>query len=117
MTPAEMVEKAAGSPPSPVVQWSVRSGSGARAEALVGLGVEVAALLADPVADQVLGAVELLRPGVAGNETGRLPDHVELTVRLDLADEHRLGDVVVREHLGGAAGQVLGFDARESVDD
>src|SRR5437899_10046309 len=73
--------------------------SGALPAALVGLGVEVAALLANPVADQVLGAFKLLRPGIAGNETGRLPDHVELTVRLDLADEHRLGDVMVRKHL------------------
>src|SRR5262245_49364093 len=92
------------------------SGSGALTAALVGLGVVVTALLADPVADQVLGALELLRPGVAGDEARGLPHHVELAVGLDLADEHRLGDMVVGQHLRGAAGQVLGFDARESVD-
>src|SRR2546421_269695 len=69
--------------------------SGTLTTALVGLGVVVAALLADPVADQVLGAVELLRPCIAGNEARGLPHHVELAVGLDLADEHRLGDVVV----------------------
>src|SRR5215471_6705918 len=83
--------------------FSVRSG--ARAEALVGLGVVVAALLADPVADQVLGAVQLLRPGVARHEVLGLVDHVELAVGLDLADEHRLGDVVVGQHLRYATGQ------------
>src|SRR5882757_8097437 len=36
--------------------------SGTLAAALVGLGVVVAALLADPVADQVPGTLELLRP-------------------------------------------------------
>src|SRR5579863_3483910 len=35
--------------------------------ALVGLGVVVAALLANPVADQVLGTIKLLRPGVASH--------------------------------------------------
>src|SRR5882757_4869035 len=110
-------------PPSPVLESvcvvdQVRSplGSRALAAALVGLGVVVAALLADPVADQVLGAVELLRPGVAGHQARGLPDHVELAVALDLADEHRLGDVVVRQHLRGATGQVRRLDAGERVD-
>ena len=101
-------------PPSPVVRRRARSG--ALTAALVGLDVVVAALLADPVADQVLGAFELLRPGIAGHQVLGLPDHVELAVALDLADEHRLGDVVVGQHLGGAAGQVRRFDAGQRVD-
>src|SRR5436190_6682416 len=91
--------------------------SASSAAALIGLGVVVATLLPDPVADQVLGALELLRPGVARDETRRLPHHVELAVRLHLADEHRLGDVVVRQHLRGTAGQVRRFDAGQRVDD
>ncbi len=43
---------------------------------------------------------------------GDLPHHVELAIGLDLADEHRLGDVVVRQHLGHAAGQVRRLGAR-----
>src|SRR5206468_5388131 len=81
----------------------IRSRSGALTAALVGLGVVVAALLADPVADQVLGALELLRPGVASDKTRGLPHHVELAVGFDFANEHRLGDVMVWQHLGGAA--------------
>src|SRR5882757_5849525 len=85
-------------------RFFITRGSGTLTAALVGLGIVVAALLADPVADQVLGAVELFRPCIAGNQTRGLPHHVELAVRLDFADEHRLGDVMVRKHLGGAAG-------------
>src|SRR5579883_1632172 len=46
----------------------IRRRSCTRAEALVGLDVVVAALLADPVADQVLGTLQLLRPGIAGHQ-------------------------------------------------
>src|SRR6185312_6898402 len=113
--PRRKVRKAATIAAFLVCRW-VKLGSGARTEALVGLDVVVAALLADPIADQVPGAVELLRPGVAGDEILGLVDDVELAVALDLADEHRLGDVVVREHLRGAAGQVRRFDARQRVD-
>src|SRR3981081_4247085 len=66
-------------------------GSGTLTAALVGLGVVVAALLANPVADQVLGAFKLLRPGIAGNQARGLPHHVELAVALDFANEDRLG--------------------------
>src|SRR5262249_40916845 len=96
-----------------LVRRVVTSGSGTRAEALVGLDVVVAALLADPVADQVLGAIEFLRPGVARHQILGLVDDAELAIALDLADEHRLGDVVVREHLRDAASQVRRFDARQ----
>src|SRR4030088_2617127 len=94
--------------------WSQESG--ALTAALVGLGVVVAALLANPVADQVLGAFQLLRPCIAGHQARGLPHHVELAVALDLAKEPRLGDVMVRKHLGGAAGQVFGFDAGQRFD-
>src|SRR3984957_16250813 len=59
--------------------------SGSLTAALVGLGVVVAALLANPVADQVLGAIELLRPCIAGHEARGLPHHVELAVAFDFA--------------------------------
>src|SRR5690349_23032975 len=94
---------------------SFRFGSGPRSQALVGLGVVVAALLADPIADQVLGAFELLRPGVAGHEVLGLVDDSELAIALDLADEHRLGDVVVGQHLGDATSQVRRFGAGQRV--
>src|SRR5215475_3360585 len=67
----------------------------ASAAALVGLGVEVAALLVDPIRHQVPGPFELLGPSIAGNQPVGLPHHVELAVAFDLADEHRLGDMVV----------------------
>src|SRR5579862_5294567 len=110
--------KATVSSPSPLsrgLYLSSRS-SGSLTAALVGLGVVVAALLANPVADQVLGAVELLRPGVARNEVLGLVNHAELAIALDLADEHRLGDVVVRQHLRHATGQVRRFNAGQRVD-
>src|SRR5882757_10587200 len=43
-------------------RFLITRGSGALTAALVGLGVVVAALLADPVADQVLGTIKFLRP-------------------------------------------------------
>src|ERR1700676_2923531 len=103
------------SPPSPACS-DFKGGSGALTAALVGLGVVVAALLADPVADQVLGALELLRPCIAGNQARGLPHHVELAIAFDFANEHRLGDVVVRQHLGHAASQVRGLGTRQRVD-
>src|SRR5207237_4456638 len=132
----ECREKAAAPPPSPfllVVQILLEvscfmsggsdrdhdpagSRSGTLTTALVALGVVVAALLADPVADQVLGALELLRPGVAGDKTGGLPHHVALAVGFAFANEHRRGDVMVLKHLGDAAGQALAFDARQRVE-
>src|SRR5439155_220713 len=75
--------------------------SGALSAAFVGLGVVVAALLSDPVADQILGAFKLLRPCIAGNQARGLPHHVELAVAFDFANEDRLGDVMVRQHLRG----------------
>src|SRR6516225_2384565 len=86
--------------------------SGSLTAALVGLGVVVAAFLADPVTDQVLGALKFLRPCIAGDQARGLPHHVELAIAFDFANEHRLGDVMVREHLGNAAGQVRRFDSR-----
>ena len=48
---------------------------------------------------------------IAGNEVLGLVHHVELPVAFDLADEHGLGDVMVRQHLRRAAGQVRHFGA------
>src|SRR3954471_6647217 len=79
--------EAAKPPPPDVANDRSRAASRAASAALVGLGVEVAALLADPVADQILGALELLRPGVAGDEARRLPHRLELAVGPHLADE------------------------------
>src|SRR3984893_10776369 len=103
------------SPPSPACS-DLKGGSGALTAALVGLGVVVAALLADPVADQVLGALQFLRPCIAGNQARGLPHNVELAVAFDFANEHRLGDVMVRKHLGDAAGQVRRFGSGQRVD-
>src|SRR6202035_3990149 len=104
-TPAEAEGRPRISPPS--LGWlGLKGYSGALTAALVGLDVVVAALLADPVADQVLGTLEFLRPCIAGNQARGLPHHVELAIALDLADEHRLGDVMVGKHLGVAAGQI-----------
>jgi hypothetical protein len=52
-------------------------------------------------------------PGVARHRLG-LADDVELAVVLDLADQHRLGQVVVGQHLGHAAGQVRKLPGRTS---
>ena len=46
-----------------------------------------------------------------------LPDDVELAVLLDLADQDRLGDVVVRKHLRHAAREVRDLHADDGVDD
>ena len=40
----------------------------------------------------------IVRPFVADHEARGLPDGLELAVGLDFADQHRLGDVVVRHH-------------------
>ncbi len=45
-----------------------------------------------------------------------LPRRFELAVGLDFADQHRLGDVVVRQHLGDAAGQVRHFEADDRLE-
>ena len=62
------------------------------------------------------GFRQVVRPLVADDEAGGLPHHVELAVVLDLADQHRLGDVVVRHHGREAAGQVRHRDADDRVD-
>src|SRR5258708_14248784 len=99
-----------------LLRFCVRRGSGTLTAALVGLGVVVAAILANPVADQVPGALALLRPCIAGHQTRGLPHHVELAVGFDFANEHRLGDVMVRQHLRSAAAQVLCFGAGQRGD-
>ena len=60
---------------------------GALAAALAGGDVEVAAgHRRAPVGDQVLGVGQVVRPLVADDEAGGLPDDVELAVVLDFAD-------------------------------
>src|SRR5262249_3308552 len=76
------------------------------AAALLGNGVVVAALEGLPVPDQVLGFRKVFRPGIARDEVLGLPHHVELPVAAHLADEHRLGNMVVRQHFRYAAGEV-----------
>src|SRR5438876_1016042 len=87
------------------------------AAAFLGDGIVIAALEGLPVADEVLGALEIFRPGVARDQAFGLPDHVKLPIRAHLADVDRLGDVVVGQHLGGAAGQVRRIDADDGVAD
>ena len=93
----------------------LRSG---RAAALACLDIEVAAgqRLA-PIGDEILGAFEIIGPFIAGNEAGGLPDHVELAVCLNFADEDGLGDVVIGHHRRIAAGEVGNGDADHRVDD
>src|SRR5690554_4299033 len=88
--------------------WSLVGGDVSRATtALAGDYVEVAATQRRaPVADQILGARQEVRPGIPGHGGRGFPDHGELAVVLDLANQHRLGDVVVRHHGGVAAGEV-----------
>src|SRR6188768_2806231 len=81
------------------------------ARALLGLGVVVAALQRDPVSLDVLAARQEIRPGVARHQALRLPDRVELTIRAHFTDEHRLGEMVVRQHLGDATREVRSFEA------
>ena len=90
----------------------------ALAAALAGGGVEVAAgHRRAPIGDQVLGVGQVVRPLVADDQARGLPDDVELAVGLDFADEHRLGDVVVRHHGRVAAGEVRHRNADDRVDD
>src|SRR6185437_6562968 len=91
-------------PPSRTV--TVTASLRGAAAALLGHGIEVAALELHPVADQILGGRDVRRPSRTRHELLRLPHHVELAVRPDLADEHRLGDVMVRQQRGHAARQV-----------
>src|SRR5579863_9192701 len=91
-------------PPSRMITFTAQLLLGAAA--LLGHGVVVAALELHPVADQVLGGGDVGRPSRAGYELLGLPHDVELAIGPDLADEDRLGDVMVRQQLGHAAGQV-----------
>src|SRR5690606_23672620 len=87
-----------------------------RATALAGDYVEVAATQGRaPVTDQILGARQEGRPGIAGNGRRGFPDYGELAVVLDLANQYRLGDVVVRHHGGVAAGEVGHAHADDGV--
>ena len=99
-------------PRPPSFRFQRDPGSAALAAALAGGDVEVSAgEWRPPVGDQVLRALEEVGPLVAHDQAGGLPHHVELAVGLDLADQHRLGDVVVRHHGGDAAGEVRHLDA------
>src|SRR4029450_2306461 len=84
--------------------------------ALFGHRIVVAALERHPVGLQIFRARQVLGPGVARHQCRRLPDDVELAVRTDLADIDRFGDVVVGQHLGGAASEVGSLDAGQRVD-
>src|SRR5204862_6888553 len=76
------------------------------ATALLSHRIVVAALELHPVGFEILRAWQILRPGLAGHHTRRLPNDVELAIPTYLADIDRLSDVVVRQHLGGAARKV-----------
>ena len=88
-----------------------------RPAALLGDLVVVAALQRHPIGLQVLRTRQEIRPGVAGHQALGLPHHVELAVGADFAHEHRLGDVMVGQHLRHAAGQIRRFDAGQRGDD
>src|SRR5690606_7178231 len=59
-----------------------------------------------PVCDQVTGAGQEVRPGITHHGGRGFPDHGELAVVLDLADQHRLGEVVIGHHGCVATGEV-----------
>src|SRR5207248_2958223 len=80
------------------------------AAALLGDSVVVAAFQCDPVGYQILGARQVLGPRIARHQSRSLPYHVELAVRTHLADKHWLGDVVVGQHGGHAAGEIGRLD-------
>jgi hypothetical protein len=61
-------------------------------------------------------ALQVVGPLVADDQALGLPHHVELAVGLDLADQHRLGDVVVRHHLEMPPVRFGTFDADDGVD-
>src|SRR5262245_12796295 len=81
-----------------------------RATPLLGHRIVVAALECHPIGLQILGAWQILGPGSTRNQRRRLPNDVELAVRTHLADEDRLGDVVVGQHFGRAAREVGSLD-------
>src|SRR5258708_8976603 len=87
-----------------------------RATALLGHRIVVAAFERHPVGFQILRARQVLGPGIAWNQCRRLPNNVELAVRTHLADEDRLGDVVVGQHFGGSTGEVGGPHAGPRLD-
>src|SRR4029077_9105099 len=94
----------------------LRQGSGSLAAALPrGLFV-VTPLQGRPGGLEIRRARQEVGPGVARDETLGLPHDIELAVAADFADEHGLGDVVVRKHLGGAAGEIWPFNAGQGVD-
>src|SRR6202167_5388349 len=111
--PALMVREG-DTPPSRMVTFTASSLLGAAA--LLRHGVVVAALHLHPVADQVLGGRDVRRPRRTGYEIFGLPHDVELAVGPDLADEDRLGDVVVRQKFGDAAGEVRRLGAGKRLD-
>ena len=93
------VGSAGGRRPPPLVRLAVRP-QAALAAALAGDDVEVAAGHAARASRRSgpWSPARKSRPLVAEHEARRLPDDVELAVGLDFADQHRLGDVVVRHH-------------------
>src|SRR5208283_5162229 len=76
------------------------------AAALLGYGIVVAALERNPIANEIFRSGQVSRPSGAGDQALGLPHHVELAVGANFADEDRLGDVMVRQQLRDAAGQV-----------
>src|SRR5262249_55417038 len=74
-----------------------------RVTTLLGHCIVVAALKLPPVGLGILGTRQVLGPSLAGDQIRRLPNDVELAICAYLADIDGLGDVVVRQHFGGAA--------------
>lgn len=70
-----------------------------------GRGVEHAATQIFPVGLEDRGVRQEVSPRIARHRIGGRND-VELAILKDLTDQNRLGEVVVRQHLSGTAGQV-----------
>src|SRR5262249_41042486 len=84
--------------------------------ALLGHLVVGAAIERHPVGFDILAARQEIGPGVPRHQSGGFPNHVELTVRLHFADQHRLGDVMVRQNLRLSTRQVGGLQPRQRCD-
>ncbi len=89
-----------------------------RRRAGVGRGVEVTAAgkRIGPVGFDALVFRQHVRPGIARHVAIGLPP-VELAVGLDFADQHRLGQVMVRQDLGRAAREVRHLEADDRLED
>src|SRR5689334_13020706 len=83
---------------------------------LLGYFIVIPAFQRNPICLDVLAARQIVGPSVSGHQAGGFRDHVKLSVRLYFADEDGLGDMVIRQYLGDAAGQIRRLKTRKGRD-